>query len=185
MAQNKKKSKRDRKTPDADVTGTLPPGTPDPDHDGVEQTDRFTARKWLVITISVAAVWWVGLSLLTLLSANPTTVNRKQIVDSDVVVVARVKDLTSGSVTVTKQWIDPNPQTSLIVTGLSEFEVQTGDTVVLPLTGGPDGTFYLTRVHPTKAKPNGTTYIYPATDVVLNQVDEFASVRRESLRLGD
>ena len=175
---NRKKSKRDRKTSHLDVVGSPPAGTPDPVHDGIERTDRFTAKKWLMVTTAFAVAWWIGLSLLTVLSANPITVNRQQIVDSDVVVVAQVQDLTSGSVTVTQQWIDPNPQTRLNVSGLSEFHVKNGDTIVLPLTGGPDGTFYLTRVHPTRANPNGTTYIYPATDVVLEQVDEFARILR-------
>ena len=174
---NRKKKHRELKVSSSDVAGSPPTATSNAVHDVVERTDRFTAKKWLMVTIGLAVVWWISLSLLTFLSANPTTVNRRQIVDSDVVVVAHVEDLKSGSVTVTKQWIDPNPQTRLTVSGLSEFDVKNGDTVVLPLTGGPDGTFYLTRVHRTPANPNGTTYIYPATDVVLEQVEEFTKIQ--------
>lgn len=145
--------------------------------DVLERSDLFAAKSWLMAAIAVAVVWWIGLSLLTLLSANPTTVNRTQVVDSDLVVVAEVQDVQTGIVTVTRQWIDPNPQTSLTVSGLADFDVKNGDTVVLPLTGGPDGTFYLTRVQRTKLNPNGKAYIYPASDVVFEQVDEFAAIQ--------
>ena len=169
----KKRTKDDRaNTPPDPDDGHANGDVPDP----IERSDRFAAKKWLTITIVLAVIWWIALSLLTLLSANPTTVNRMQVVNSDLVVIAQVKDVKSGTVDVTQQWIDPNPQTTLVVSGLSEFDVKNGDTIVLPLTGGPDGTFFLTRVQHTKPNPKGTTYIYPATDEVLEQVEEFSKI---------
>jgi hypothetical protein len=143
----------------------------------VEFSDRFSEKPWLTAAIMIAAVWWLALSLLGLLSANPTTVNRRQIVDSDLVVAAILTDRERGLVEVTRQWIDPNPQTSLTVSGLDEFDLNNGDSVVLPLTGGPDGTFYLTRVQRTNSQPEGTTYIYPTTDVVFQQVEDIAAIK--------
>jgi len=143
----------------------------------IEISDRFAAKPWLTATIILAVVWWIALSLLGLFSANPTTVNRQQIVDSDLVVEATVKDRERGLVEVKQQWIDPNQRTSLTVTGLEEFELNNGDSVVLPITGGADGTFYLTRVQRTNSQPEGKTYIYPSTEVVFRQVEEFATIK--------
>jgi hypothetical protein len=143
----------------------------------VEFSDRFSEKPWLTAAIIVAAGWWLALSLLGLLSANPTTVNRRQIDDSDLVVAVFLTDRERGLVEVTRQWIDPNPQTSLTVSGLDEFDLNNGDSVVLPLTGGPDGTFYLTRVQRTNSQPEGTTYIYPTTDVVFQQIEDFAAIK--------
>ena len=178
MASKKRKRAKPNQAsrPDADdsSTATMPV---EPTVAAVELSDRFAAKPWLTATIILAIVWWIALSLLGLFSANPTTVNRQQIVDSDLVVVATVKDRERGLVEVTRQWIDPNPQTSLTVTGLEEFELNNGDSVVLPITGGADGTFYLTRVQRTNSEPEGKTYIYPSTEVVFKQVEEFAAIR--------
>ena len=114
----------------------------------------------------IAAIWWAALSLLTFTSANPTTVNREQVLASDVVVQATVQDVAAGKVTVTRRWKDDAVKQHIVVSGLQSFEVQQGDEIVLPLTGDNDGTFKLTQL-----KRSQQTYIYPAAAEVFEQLD--------------
>ena len=55
---------------------------------------------WLLIALAVGVGWLLLLSVLALWTANPATVNRQQILQSEIVVEAEVLDPRTGKVEV-------------------------------------------------------------------------------------
>ena len=66
--------------------------------------DVSHVRLWFVLVASLTAVWIVGLGVLSLLTANPVTLNRDQILDSVDVLTAVVEDPRAGRIRIEKSW---------------------------------------------------------------------------------
>lgn len=126
-----------------------------------------TAHKsrFVLVALAAAIIWYAGLISLILFTERPVTVNRRQIIESHVVVTGSVD--AQGNVTVLQ-----------ILKGrenLTEFQIkhprpmQPGDWL-LPLRRLGDGF----EVTPTRL-PNKTRLVYPVADDVIADVQNLVS----------
>jgi hypothetical protein len=113
---------------------------------------------------------------MVLTSANPPTVNRQQILDSESVVEAEVVDLTAGKVQSIKVHLGPNLIGELKITNLAETGAIQGETYLLPLMPERKGAWSVTPSplpdtrHPAEANSPGLPLIYPVCNSTLQQL---------------
>lgn len=122
-------------------------------------------------------VWLTALLAMVAFTANPVTLNRRQLRNSHYVVTATIKDLKTGQVDVLKEWKGGDGQQEITVTGLAGKVIVAGGgkpvdgkTYILPLSMTPNGL----RVTPINAKEESVT-IYLAEEGTLEQVEEALS----------
>lgn len=142
-----------------------------------EVTESHSGKRYFLIAAVAMFVWLTALLAMVAFTANPVTVNRRQLKNSHYVVTATIKDLKTGQVDVLKEWKGGEGRKEINVTGLAGKVVVAGagkpvdgKTYVLPLSMTPDGL----RVTPINAKEDSAT-IYPAEEGTLEQVEEALS----------
>jgi len=111
-------------------------------------------------------------------TANPVTLNRRQLKNADYVVVGRVVDARQGRVQVVREFKTGRRLNEIHIAGLRENTrvagwsfsgVATGETYILPLSvSTTGGTLHITRDVP--GKDRGT--VYPATPQIQQQLGE-------------
>jgi hypothetical protein len=125
-------------------------------------------RKVLGPALVVAVTWWVALSLLAVLTANPVTLNRKQILGSQYVVTAVVDDAAAGRVTVEKEWKTGFNVGSRTIGGLEQSGARAGVRYIIPLTVTSEGGLAITMAPAPLNRP----LIYPAGAEALKQLEQ-------------
>ena len=116
----------------------------------------------------LAVLWIAALAALAITAANPVIVNRKQVLEAELVVTARVVDRGTGECTIAEQWT-PGPRlVAITVSNLGETRAVPGETYVLPLELGAGGRYAVIPPRLSGAPP----LVYPATPDVVSQVAE-------------
>jgi len=137
--------------------------------DRAETPAAFAAhRKFLLLAIAVGCAWWLALGALALFTANPVTVNPKQIALSEYVVTGRVDDATTGAVNVEKEWKHGATLGTIAVSDLERAGARNGDTYILPLVRADHDKFQITPGFDAERPPP----IYPASDDAVRQLEE-------------
>ena len=97
-----------------------------------ERTAWFRRRFFLVALL--VGAWWAVLIGLTIVTANPVTLNREQINRADIVVTAKVLNAKTGQVAVLKEWKIGTKRETLRIEGLQKSRAADGETYILPLS---------------------------------------------------
>lgn len=132
-----------------------------------ENTPKRRRRFWLAL--GLFTTWFVCLLVLALLTANPVTLNRRQILDADLVVEAQVKNIATGECRVISVRPDALLGEKIVVAGLSDLNIEPEKAYLFPLrreTG--TGTY---SVMPTPP-PESQVLVYPASDEALLQLEQ-------------
>jgi hypothetical protein len=167
-----KRSPRAAAAPDAEPDDVAPPIA-------LEPIPYTGVRNWLSLAIAAAAVWWVALIGMAIVSANPVTLNHAQLVQATHVVMGTVLDPEAGRVRVEQDWKFRSPG-EITVENLAETGVRTGETYVLPLLA-LDGADRFAVVAPRlpgfdedargeRVARFGPPQVYPATEEALDQL---------------
>lgn len=130
-------------------------------------------RRRFVIAAGIVGCWWAVLITLVVLTANPVTLNRRQLRNSSRVVTAEIVDVEQGTVKVVKDWIGSEAGGNLAIDGLKDLGVENGKTYILPLSLSPRGSL---RITPAPDSPNNRL-VYPASDDALKQLAGFLKDR--------
>lgn len=141
--------------------------------DAVAEQDAPTAgaprRFWPLLAAIVTAAWMSSLAWLVIATANPVTLNRRQVRDAFVTVRAEVQDVDRGTCLVFESWpARRHPGESVRVLNLREAHARAGETYLLPLIPEPSGDW---RVHPAPLS-NAPPLIYPVTPDAVHQIEE-------------
>jgi hypothetical protein len=139
--------------------------------------DRHYRRRFFLAAVVVAA-WWAVLIALVIFTANPVTLNRRQLRSSSQIVTAEIVDAADGRVKVVKDWSGSGVTGELHVDGLRESGVRDEETYILPLSLTARGGWQVT---PAPEAPD-RRLVYPATDDALQQLAEFVGGAKHSGR---
>jgi len=157
---SRKRSKRAKPAPSgtpAQEPLTPPAGDANPaESSPADAAESPRTRRFLLIAAVVAA-WWAVLIGLVIWTANPVTLNRRQIRISHLVVTAEVLDADAGQVKILKRWKGNTAGEELRVNGLRDSGAETGEAYILPLTA-KNGQWKVTPAFETQNTPS----IYPA-----------------------
>ena len=124
------------------------------------------------VAIVLACAWISALAVLAFTQANPVTLNRDQILRSEVVVAARIDSVADGTATVEQQWRDRDPLSAITILNLQETAASNGDTYILPLERGRSG-YKVVAAH----VPDRPYLVYPATESTLEQLEQLLPPR--------
>jgi hypothetical protein len=113
----------------------------------------------------IAVAWCAALAWLALATANPVTLNRRQILEADVVITARIEDRAAGKCRVVQHWKGTPVPDELVVSGLKETAVHGDGEWILPLQKVRGGYEVLASALPSRAR-----LVYPATDEAMEQL---------------
>jgi len=127
---------------------------------------RATARRRLVAAGALAALWVVAIVILALLTANPVTLNREQILQSDLVVIGRFDPQKPSRLIVDESWNRESELAEIDVENHAATRARAGKSYVVPLTKTSAGRFKVTE----SLLPNSAPLIYPAGDEALEQL---------------
>lgn len=116
-------------------------------------------RRWFVLVSNLTGVWIVGLGVLSLLTANPVTLNRDQILESTDVLTAVVKDAEYGEVRVEKSWKNVVQEDELELFNLRKTSPSVGARLLIPVSSSRTGW----RVTLSKL-PSEPPLVYPVTE---------------------
>lgn len=130
-------------------------------------------RALLIAALILAGLWILGLVILAAFSANPVTLNQRQIRASDLIITGRITSVGSSTITVTKEWIRGEELQTLTVTNLDQTGITPGDEFLIPLQRLPKGK---SQVTPTSL-PNAVPLIYPATPEAQTQLQNLLKSR--------
>ncbi len=146
-----------------------PPESPFP-ADAVQKPDAPppNARGRLFFAAGFAGLWILGLIALAVLTANPVTLNREQILRSDYVVTARRETGDSPLLIVQKEWKHAEDLDEVTIANLNEINMPPGREFLVPLERIGARRFLVT---PTTL-PNHAPLIYPATPEAEAQLQE-------------
>ncbi len=154
------------------------PAVAEPQGERPEIADRETPDKPFVMrrlfwpAVILVGIWWAVLIGLVVFTANPITLNRKQIHLSQrngLIVTAQVLDPEKGKVKVLKDWTaGTTTGKELTVSGLKDLGVKSDQTYILPLTVSQQGTLRITPAAETKLPPP----IYPADEESERQLQD-------------
>lgn len=122
-----------------------------------------TAARLTGLVVVVAVAWYIALITLAVRTANPPTLNARQILLSNLVVVGTMDD--QGIVQVNKSYRGLPPEGELKV--IREGKLLTSE-MILPLT--KDGDLY--RVTRTELPGSADRLVYPANAETLSQLEE-------------
>lgn len=131
--------------------------TDSPDTISVGKTSLV--RRWFVLAASLVVLWVIGLGVLSILTANPVTLNRDQILESDDVITALVEDAKGGHVRVEKSWKSDVSEEQLTLTNLGEAKAGSRERLLIPVSRSRRGW----QVTPTKL-PNEPPLVYPDSE---------------------
>jgi hypothetical protein len=130
-------------------------------------------RAVLIAALILAGLWISGLVILAAMSANPVTLNQKQIRASDFVVTATRSPDSASSLVVSKEWIRGDDLGTITVTNLEQTRMTADKEFLVPLLREPKGRFQVT---PTSL-PNQAPLVYPATPEALEQLQKLLESR--------
>lgn len=116
-------------------------------------------RRWFILAASLVGLWVIGLGTLSLLTANPVTLNRDQILGSTDVLTAVVEDARTGQIRVEKSWKNTVRDEQLTLLNLRETRPASRQRLLIPVTLGRQGW----QVTPSKL-PHEPPLIYPVTE---------------------
>lgn len=115
---------------------------PEPAERGHSDSQRASLRLWFWASVVLVAGWLVALGILALQTANPVTLNRWQLLHSDVVLVGSVSKISANhvasvrveTVLANRRLIgrDDLPETLHLTKGIAHLEP--GKTYLLPLS---------------------------------------------------
>jgi hypothetical protein len=126
----------------------------------------FGKRSVLVAALIVSALWILGLVVLAAVSANPVTINQKQIRESHFIVTAMRDSSNPSTLVVTKEWFRGEELGTITVTNLDETNMTLGQKFLVPLQKLATGRFLVT---PTSL-PNKAPLVYRATPKAESQL---------------
>lgn len=127
---------------------------------------RPVGRRWRW-AVALFAVWLVGLVALAVLTANPVTLNRQQILQAARIVEAEVLDQNDGRCRIVQSWPAGDEGTTIRINELRFSQVRAGDVYLFPLGRlGSDSTYRIVTTPPPEAAP----LFYPATPVARLQL---------------
>lgn|GEM_PF-2604774 len=122
-----------------------------------------TASRFAVFMVVVAVVWYAALITLAVRTANPPTLNARQVRDSNIVVIGTVAD--DGVVRVSQHYLAVLPKEPIRLVRDVAFPI--GESI-LPLTR--DGDLY--RITETELPGAANRLTYPLTVETQKQLDE-------------
>ncbi|MEO1996701.1 MAG: hypothetical protein ABGZ17_15645 [Planctomycetaceae bacterium] len=138
------------------------------------------------MSLVVGAVWWAVLLGLAAQTANPVTLNIRQLSQADFVVLGRVVQYDAGRVQVLQQWLSPAilPR-MLVLDHLEETVVEQGKSYLFPLSQTAEGTFGVTRgrlpATSRNAEPQrSAAYVYPASPKTIQRLESILKRRRQN-----
>jgi hypothetical protein len=115
----------------------------------------------------LAAAWVLTLFSLAWWTANPVTLNYRQIADSEFVVSGTVVDVQAGRVDVDREWKRGEALQDVVVENLSGSGAAAGERYLIPLARGRGDGFEITETLIEDGKP----LIYPATQEATSQLE--------------
>jgi hypothetical protein len=148
------------------------PKRPAPEPKGVEanipnvpaDTPTRARRRWL-IALGIALGWFIVLGLLATFTANPVTLNRDQILRSEVVVTGTVVDASQALVKVDQAWKGRDVPAELRIENLAVTGARANEQYIFPISISRTGE---RRYRVTESRlPNEAPLIYPATEEAL------------------
>lgn len=113
--------------------------------------------------ILVAALWYVALVTLAVRTANPPTLNARQVLTSNIIVIGTVSD--DGTVKVSESFLALLPQAPIKLVRDADFPK--GESI-LPLTRDGD----LFRITPTGLPGKADRLTYPLTPETRRQLEQ-------------
>lgn len=127
---------------------------------GNNPSNEAAARHRLLVVVALFVTWLAGLGFLSVVTANPVTLNRDQIAESIVILAAEIQDAKTGLVTVRKTWKNPAWKAEkLTLPNLLETGASNGQILIIPITSKGDDSY---RVTPSKL-PHQPPLVYPMT----------------------
>lgn len=152
----------------------LPPASPS--IPGAESGPKsFRTRAVLIAALVIAGLWISGLGVLALVSANPVTLNQKQIRESHLIVTAVRESDDSTALAVTKEWIRGEELGRITVGNLGETRMRAGQDFLVPLQRLSTGRYQVTAT----SLPNEAPLVYPATPEAESQLQRLLDSREE------
>ena len=130
-------------------------------------------RRWFVLAASLVGLWVIGLGVLSLLTANPVTLNRDQILDATDVLTAVVEDVEVGRVGVEKSWKNAVLDEQLTLINLRESKPASRQRLLIPVTLTGKG-WQITR----SKLPREPPLVYPATEESERQLRHLLKIGR-------
>lgn len=158
-------------SPDSEGASSEPPSAVQPRSSPSPQS--FSNRRMLLIAGGLATAWILGLLILAVTTANPVTLNRKQIERSPFVVTATREAADSSILLVSKEWKHGRELGKISVINLHETGMPVGREFLVPLEFGltNEGESPQYAVTPTTL-PNEAPLIYPATPEAQSALEE-------------
>ena len=123
-------------------------------------------RTRLYLAGALTVVWCLGLFILAATTANPVTVNRKQVLRAAYVVTATVTNSERGALKIEKEWKTAATLKSITVDNLDKTNAETGRTYLIPLSKAGKNQFRVTESDFANRQP----LIYPATAEAVEQL---------------
>lgn len=148
--------------------------TDSPDRSAAQTPSAIGTR--LVVAVFLAAAWVIVLGVMSVLTANPVTLNRAQILEAAEILTVQVEDARSGLVRVEKSWKGAIDDDQLRLRNLNETAARSGDRLLVPVSAVSDG-WIITR----SKLPGDPPLVYPASEDAEQQLRRLLNeVRRPS-----
>lgn len=125
-----------------------------------------TTRLLLMIIVGMAVIWWVSLSGLALLTANPVTLNRDQIQRSDYVVTIELSQPNQKTLDVLREWKSEADFATISIRNLKAADLKSGRRYLIPLTKEGGDVFRITDTRLAREQP----LAYPETTEAIEQL---------------
>lgn len=135
--------------------------------------DTATGRSQKFVALALAVGWVAALAILTLVSANPVTLNREQIARSPVVVTALVEEAAGGRCRVERAWRPETIDGEIVVSNLAETRAESGGRYILPLEPDQAGGY---AVVPARL-PRNPYLVYPANESAQAQLEQILAAQ--------
>ena len=130
-------------------------------------------RRWFFLAACLVVLWAIGLGVLSIVAANPVTLNRDQILESVDVLTAVVEDRDAGHVRVEKSWKDIVHDKHLTLSNLSQLQLTANERLLIPVIRVPRSW----QVAPSKL-PHEPPLVYPATEESERQLRQLLKTGR-------
>jgi len=124
------------------------------------------------VAAMLAVGWCAALAWLALMTSNPITLNRRQILAADAVVTARIEDRDAGRIRIVRQWFGAALPAEISVRHLDSTAARGAGEWILPLRGTEKGYEVLPSELPSRAR-----LVSPATPEAVRQLAELLESR--------
>jgi hypothetical protein len=133
------------------------------------------SRAPLVFAGTLTVIWCAILIGMALLTANPVTLNRDQILRADLVIIGTVEsEPAQGEVSVSREWKKNGLKGKIHVENLEEAKIRRGATYLMPLSHATTG-YRVTEARLANSAP----LVYPETPVAIEQLEEILADRAD------